>query len=90
MRSARRPVHRPAGEQVQVQMKHRLPAVAIAVDHAAIAVVGEMAQLGLELVARHLVEMKNREERAEAGPEDKGRIPAADEVETAAGFAASL
>jgi hypothetical protein len=34
--------------------------------------------------------MEDREERAEAATKDKGRITAAHEIETAAGFAASL
>ena len=49
-----------------------------------------MTKLRLELLARHVVEVKDREERTEASAEDKGRKAAADEVETAAGFAASL
>ena len=49
-----------------------------------------MTQLRLEILARHLVEVKHREERTETAAEDKGRKAAADEVETAAGFAASL
>jgi hypothetical protein len=36
------------------------------------------------------VEVEDRQERAESSAEDKGRIAAADKVETAAGFAASL
>jgi len=59
-------------------------------DDGAIAVVGEMPQLRLELVARHLVKVEHRQERAEASAEDKSRIAAGDEVETAAGLAASL
>ena len=43
-------------------------------DHRAAAVVAEMAELGLELLARHLVEMEHREQRTEAAAEDKGRI----------------
>ena len=49
-----------------------------------------MAELRLELGARDLVEVKDRQERADAATEDKGRIAAAHEIETAAGFAASL
>jgi len=49
-----------------------------------------MAKLGLEFLARDVVEVKYGEERTEASAEDKGRKAAAHEVETAAGFAASL
>jgi hypothetical protein len=49
-----------------------------------------MTELRLELRARDVVEMEDRQERTEAAAEDKGRIAAAHEIETAAGFAASL
>ena len=49
-----------------------------------------MAKLRLQILARHLVEMEHRQQRAEGAAEDKGRKAAADKVETAAGFAASL
>ena len=49
-----------------------------------------MAKLRLQILTRHLVKMEHRQKRAERAAEDKGRKAAADKVETAAGFAASL
>ena len=49
-----------------------------------------MAKLRLQILARHLVKMEHRQKLAERAAEDKRRKAAADEVETAAGFAASL
>lgn len=49
-----------------------------------------MTELRLEIFARHLVKMEDRQQLTEASAEDKGRKAAADKVETAAGFAASL
>jgi len=59
-------------------------------DHRSVAVVSQVTKLGLELLTRDVVEVKHREERTETSAEDKGRKAAAHEVETAAGFAASL
>jgi hypothetical protein len=49
-----------------------------------------MPELRFELGARDLMEMEDGQERADAAAEDKSRIAAAHEIETAAGFAASL
>jgi hypothetical protein len=49
-----------------------------------------IAKLRLQLLARHLVEVEHRQQRAKTSAEDEGRKAAADEVETAAGFAPSL
>ena len=59
-------------------------------NNGTVAIVGEMPELRFQLGARDLVKMEDGQERADAAAEDKSRIAAAHEIETAAGFAASL
>ena len=49
-----------------------------------------MAELRLEILAGHFVKVEHGQQRTERAAEDKGWKAAADKVETAAGFAASL